>query len=64
MAEKIYMRNNATRQWITNNNGVPIQFSSRRTAKQYADEHLCRFIIVSYNATTKKLKWRGGDRVI
>lgn len=61
--EKFYVRDNITHQWITDNRRELVQFSSQRIAKRYAGKHLHRFTIVSFNLKTKKMKWRGGDRV-
>ncbi|KKM03607.1 hypothetical protein LCGC14_1772680 [marine sediment metagenome] len=60
--EVFYIRDNSKRQWLTDNKKAPLQFSSQRVAKRYADKHLRRFTIVSFNTKTQKLKWRGGDR--
>ena len=62
MIEKFYVRDNITHRWTTNGGGELIQFFSQRIAKRYANKHLCRFTIVSFNLKTKKMKWRGGDR--
>lgn len=62
--EKFYVRDNLIHRWVANSRGGLTQFSSQRTAKRYADKHLSKFTIISYNHTTKKLKWRGGDRAI
>lgn len=61
--EKFYLRNNITRRWCLDNNGDPIQFSTQRAAKCYANKHLHRFTIISYNHKTRDVKWRGGTRI-
>jgi len=61
--ETFYVRDNSIHQWITDDKRVLQQFSSQRRAKRYADKHLRRFTIVSFNIGTRKLKWRGGERV-
>lgn len=61
--EKFYIRDNITQQWCSSNSGGPIQFSSQRIARCYANKHLHRFTIISYNHMTKIIKWRGGTRI-
>ena len=62
--EKFYIRDNISQQWVTAHGRVLTQFSSQRIAKRYADRHLNRFTIFSYDAKTKTIKWKGGERVI
>ena len=61
--EEFYVRNNITHQWIMKSGGILNPFVSQRAAKRYADKHLNKFTIVSMDTKTRKLKWRGGDRL-